>query len=416
MTAVLQEEKSRAQGSAAAPKHPPAAKAALQAALLTGGQDPHYAHGLAMALVANGVQVDVIGSDAIDSPQMHSTPGLRFFNSVGDTQEGNPAARIKRVLLSYARLMHYAATSKAGVLHILWNNKIQFFDRTLLMLYYKALGKKIVLTAHNVNAERRDSKDSPWNRFTLRTQYALAGHIFVHTKKMKDELQTQFHVPGRAVTVIPYGVNNAVPQSALTPAEARKRLGMAEDEKVILFFGAIKIYKGLEYLVAAFQKLASRNPGLRLVIAGERKKGHEKYWSAIKQAIDAGPNHERILQKIEFIPDAETELYFQAADVAVLPYTEIFQSGILFLAYSFGLPVIATDVGSFREDIIEGRTGFLCRPRDANALAEAIEKYFASDLFRNLPLRRREIRDDTFAQHSWEAVGEISRQVYEGLL
>ena len=87
------------------------------------------------------------------------------------------------------------------------------------------------------------------------------------------------------------------------------------------------------------------------------------------------------------------ELYLKGADVLVLPYKEIFQSGVLFLAYSFGLPVVATDVGSFREEIVEGSTGFLCQPGDPAELAKAIETYFASDLFKNLKVRRQELKD-----------------------
>ena len=75
------------------------------------------------------------------------------------------------------------------------------------------------------------------------------------------------------------------------------------------------------------------------------------------------------------------ELYIKAAGVLVLPYVHIFQSGVPFLAYSFGLPVIATDVGTLRQDIVEGRTGFVCRPQDSSDLARTIDKYFESELF-----------------------------------
>jgi len=89
---------------------------------------------------------------------------------------------------------------------------------------------------------------------------------------------------------------------------------------------------------------------------------------------------------------------------------------VLFLAHSFGLPVIAADVGSFREEIIEGRTGFLFNPGDALDLANSIERYFASNLYTNLANRRREIRDDASARHSWSIVGEMTRNVYAELL
>jgi glycosyltransferase involved in cell wall biosynthesis len=87
----------------------------------------------------------------------------------------------------------------------------------------------------------------------------------------------------------------------------------------------------------------------------------------------------------------------------------------MFLGYSFGLPVIATDVGSMREDIIEGRTGFLCKPRDAVDLADTIEKYFASRLFRQLADRRQEIRDYASLRYSWSNVAAMTHAVYQRL-
>ena len=82
---------------------------------------------------------------------------------------------------------------------------------------------------------------------------------------------------------------------------------------------------------------------------------------------------ERIIRKIEYVPDEDTEIYFKAADVLILPYTHVFQSGVLFLAYSFGLPAIAADVGSLREEIIEGETGLVFKPRDSVDLARKID-------------------------------------------
>jgi glycosyltransferase involved in cell wall biosynthesis len=96
----------------------------------------------------------------------------------------------------------------------------------------------------------------------------------------------------------------------------------------------------------------------------------------------------------------------------VIPYVEIFQSGVPFLSYSFGLPVIATDVGSLRNDVLEGKTGFLCRAKDPADLARAIRTYFASDLYRDLEMRRSEIREFANKRNSWTKVGEILTGVY----
>jgi D-inositol-3-phosphate glycosyltransferase len=389
----------------------------IQIGLLTGCQDRPYAFGLAVALIAKRVRVYIIGGDEIDSPELHVTPNLRFLNFRGNQHEKvGFTTKMSKLALYYARLMRFAARSEPRALHILWNNKIEWFDRTILMMCYKALGKKIALTAHNVNQARRDAKDSLLNRVTLRVQYRLCDRIFVHTKKMKDELCQDFGVPERAVTVIRHPINNAFPDTKLSPSEAKQRLGLRDDEKAILFFGRIRPYKGIEHLLAAFRKLAAEHLDYRLIIAGEPKKGSEEYRDEIEQIVKAEFAPGRIILKIQFIPDEEMEVYLKAADVLVLPYKEIFQSGVLFLAYSFGLPVVATDVGSFREEIVEGQTGFLCQPGDAAELARAMERYFASDLYRNLKTRRQEIKDYADANHSWNAVADLTRNAYAEML
>ena len=398
------------------PADVPSLRPEIEVGLLTGCQDRPYVFGLSTILAAKHVNVDVIGSDEVDGPEMHNTPKLRFLNlRKSRRQKVNPARKVSRLLAYYLRLMGYAANEKPKILHILWNNKFETFDRTVLMLYYKMQGKKIVLTVHNVNQARRDAKDSPLNRLTLRIQYRLADHIFVHTQKMKSELFEDFGVKEENVTVIPFGINNAVPQTDLTTALAKQALGIPSGEKVILFFGRMRPYKGLEHLLGAYERLSKQRSDYRLIVAGEPKKGSEEYIDEIRRIIQRIDKDERIVCKLQFIPDEDTELYFKAADVLALPYKEIFQSGVMFLAYSFGLPVVAANVGSFSEEIIEGRTGFLCNPNDVDDLAGAIERYFASDLYRDLDDRRSQIRDYANEHHSWDVVAERTLKVYTQL-
>jgi glycosyltransferase involved in cell wall biosynthesis len=385
-------------------------------ALLTGGVDRQYAYGLAMALVSSGIRVEVVGGDSIDSPEMHTTSDLEFVN-LWPSRENKATlmSKIWRTARDYASLVRYAAVAKPRVFHILWNRKIEFVDRVLLMLYYKLLGKKIVLTVHNVNQARRDGRDSWVNRLTLGIQYRYSDHLFVHTNKMKEELIEDFGADERRITVIRYPLNNALPDTDLTPAEAKLGLGFKEHEKVILFLGKIKPYKGIEHLLTAFHKLVSGDDSYRLVVAGEVQKGNESYMKSLEEKI-CGQDRNKILLRKEYIPDEEMEIYLKAGDVLVLPYNEIFQSGVLFLSYSFGLPVIVTDVGSFREEIVEGKTGYLCPPGDPVAMARTIEYYFESDLYRNLGTRRQEIKEYAEMNHSWGAVADQTRSAYAALL
>jgi D-inositol-3-phosphate glycosyltransferase len=385
--------------------------------LLTGCQDRPYVFGLAMALASRNVSLDVVGNEEVDGPEMHITPNLHFLNvRESRRRKANPAKKLLELLAYYLRLIRYAMRTDSRILHILWNNKFEVFDRTILMQYYKMLGKKIALTAHNVNQARRDSKDSPLNRLTLKTQYRLADHIFVHTQKMKSELVEDFRVAEEKITIIPFGINNAVPHTQLTTAEAKRRLGIKPSEGVILFFGRVRPYKGVENLLAAYEQLLTRGSDYRLIIAGEPKKESQDYLNEIQRTVSRIDGAGRVISKIEFIPDADVEKYFKAADVLALPYKEIFQSGVMFLAFSFGLPVIAADVGSFKEEIIENRTGFLCNPSDPVDFANTIEKYFESELYRNLEDHRQDIRDFANARHSWDVVADKTVAVYAELL
>ena len=149
----------------------------------------------------------------------------------------------------------------------------------------------------------------------------------------------------------------------------------------------------------------------QLIVAG-RPKGCEPYWREVQQQIEQSGMRERVIEKIEYIPDEDVELYFKAADVLMLPYNHVFQSGVLFLGYSFGLPVIATDVGCMKEEIVEGKTGFVCRAQDTQDLGKVIDHYFSSALYKNLEARRPEIQAYANERYSWTAVGDVTRRVY----
>jgi D-inositol-3-phosphate glycosyltransferase len=389
--------------------------AAGEVALLTGGQDPNYAFGLATTLSQRGIHVRVVGNKWVDNIDFHTSDRVTFVDCGSLRTNAGFLAKLFQLTGYYARLIAYVTFRSPKIVHILWNNKVEYLDRTLLTPYFKCLGKKIVLTAHNVNKAQRDSCDSVINRLTLRVQYRLADQIFVHTEKMKSELVQEFGVSPQRVVVIPFGINIAVPDTQLTVTGAKHRLGIRTGERTILFFGRIVPYKGLEYLLEAFHGLVRRDANYRLIIAGEPMKGFESYMDDIRRAI-AGDGADRILCRLEFIPDHETEVYFKAADILVLPYRSIFESGVLYMAYRFGLPVIASDVGSFREELTNSGAGFIFEPGNSAALAAELEVFFESELYQDARKHRRHIRECSSARHSWEIVGEITERVYSGLL
>src|SRR6202011_1889399 len=110
----------------------------------------------------------------------------------------------------------------------------------------------------------------------------------------------------------------------LTSGDAKRMLGIADSDKTILCYGQIAPYKGLGYLIAAFAEVLRGDESYRLIIAG-KPKWNQDYWNQIeKLMVDNGVRH-RVIERIEHVPDEETELYFKAADVLVLSYTQVFQ-------------------------------------------------------------------------------------------
>ena len=385
-------------------------------ALLTGGSDKPYAFGLAGALSAEGIALDFIGSDELDCPEIHAVDQLRFLNLRGDQREDVSAIRkLLRIALYYARLMRYAATTEAAILHILWNNRIELFDRTVLMLYYRLLGRRIVLTAHNVNVAARNGVDNRFNRWSLRVQYRLCHHIFVHTKAMREQLAADFGIAADRISVIPFGLNDTIPRTHIPKADARHRLGLPADARVLLLFGQIAPYKGVEHLVEALAILAASGDRVHVVIAGKIKRGHETYWAGLERRIEQLGLGDVITRTIGFVPDDQVEPYFAAADAVVIPYVSIFQSGVPFLAFSFGLPVIATDVGSLREDVTP-ETGRLCRPQQPADLARAITDFYRSDLYLSPAATAVRIRQFAVERHSWSTVARTTAAVYATVL
>jgi len=375
----------------------------------------HYELGLLSGLVSMPLHMDVIGSNYVMHSHILQNKNITFLNYFGDRSPNvSIIKKAYRIIKYYFLIIRYTLKTDSNLFHIQSINKFEIFDRTVLMVYYKMFRKKIIFTAHNIDKGERDEKNTFGNKFSLNFLYKIVDHLIVHTDKMRLQLIENFDVPESKITVIPHGIMDVVPKTNMTPTEARGKLDLTAKDKVILFFGNIAPYKGLEYLILALSKLVGKYSDLRVVLAGNIKDCKE-YWEDVQKTIQEHGLSRNIISRIEHIPDGEVEIYFKYADVLALPYKHIFQSGVIFLSYNFGLPVIATDVGSLREDIIEGRTGFICKPESPDDLAEKIETYFYSDLYRNLKENRAKIIQNANERYSWRKIGEKTYSLYTSL-
>ena len=192
---------------------------------------------------------------------------------------------------------------------------------------------------------------------------------------------------------------------------------MDADAHVLLFFGNIAPYKGVDDLIRALSELVRDDNRLILLIVGNVKdRSCRAYRQELERLIVAVKMSDHVRKEFRHVPDEEVGLFFKAADISILPYRRVYQSGVLGLSYSQGLPVIAADVGCLKDDIVDGATGFVFRAGDAADLAVKIRAYFKSDLFRNLEANAPKITAYGGARLSWSANAERTYAVYERLL
>src|SRR5438876_4990529 len=182
---------------------------------------------------------------------------------------------------------------------------------------------------------------------------------------------------------------------------ARGSLSIRLDKKVILFFGLIRDYKGLDLLIEAMKELSDEYV---LLIAGEVYGSFEKY----QKIIDEHRLQARILLHTKYIPDKEVPLYFSAADVCILPYRTATQSGITGMAYHFELPLIVSNAGGLSEVVREDLTGIVLTELSPTGISKAIQEFFDKDLRTAFQENMRKFK----AKYSWESLGQAILEFY----
>lgn len=241
-------------------------------------------------------------------------------------------------------------------------------------------GVKAITMLDNVIPHEKRFFDTAFTRYFLKRNDAFVAM----SEKVKADLLSLR--PDAKVILLPHPLYDHF-GAPLPMAEARKKLGIQDDRKVSLFFGFIRDYKGLDLLIDAMAMLPADHV---LIIAGEPYGDIAKYHEAIaRQGLK-----DRVVDHIRYIADQEVPMFFSAADAVVLPYKSATQSGITAIAYHFGTPVIATDVGGLKESVEHDRTGLIVSEPEAGAIAEAIAGFHASGRASAYRARIAELREE----------------------
>ena len=249
-------------------------------------------------------------------------------------------------------------------------------------------GTRVVLVCDNLVPHEKRPGDRELTRWMLSNS---DGYLVMSESVERDLDMLKPGAPRRRVHHPFYAQFD---QNRWTRETARAQLGIAPDAELVLFFGYIRAYKGLDLLLDAWPRVRAQRPRATLVVAGEFYEDSAPYRAQIERV--GSDQSVRLLDR--YIPDPEVEALFKAADVTVLPYRSATQSGVTHVAYALGVPVITTDVGGLAETVRPGQTGLVVPPADPEGLAGAIVAYFEE----NMAPRLREGVARLQAEHSWD--------------
>lgn len=323
--------------------------------LVSNGFQPNYEKAYANGLAHNGVPVELVGSDRTLYAELAA--GIKAINLRG-SQNPNRSKLTKALnLLSYViKLYARIYIQHPHVLHLNGLLLGGVGPKAVIELMLCRFGaKRLWLTVHNLVPH---GKHAHAGQFFLRLLYRIPHLLVVHTEKMKHDLICRYGVPSERIVVMQHGVDEVPERAAWSQP--------TPDLKVLLF-GGVMPYKGVDLFLQALTHC--HDVAINATLAGEAR--DSAYAAQIDRMIgEVRPPH-NVKWVRGYIPEHEVQGFFERADVVVMPYRHIDQSGVLFTAYRFGAPVVCFDVGAFR-DYVPEYAGQVVRSQTAQALAEAL--------------------------------------------
>ncbi|NNF02274.1 MAG: glycosyltransferase family 4 protein [Bacteroidia bacterium] len=274
--------------------------------------------------------------------------------------------KVLNYLIGYTRALFLCKTKgiKVIILHYFQGTVQDLFP----YLLSKLLGLKTIVIVHDIVSMANNDIQAMKELILIK----FSDHLVVHNQFSKQQLQEV--ISGKRkdeISVVHHGAFKQLTDDSITREIAREKLGLSSKAQYILFFGKIKSTKGLDVLLNAMPKV---NNDINLIIAGNPwKDDFEKYQSI----IDKFELQHRVILNISYISDQDREYYFKACDALILPYKEIFQSGVMLMALSYSLPIVASDLESNKEIIRHEENGMLFRSEDSEDLAGQVNNLFA---------------------------------------
>ena len=294
-------------------------------------------------------------------------------------------------LFTFKDLIKNMNEFKPDVTHLQLGGAIVDFA---LLPFFKSY--PLVATFHDVKLHTGEPHSCRQN-FIRHWVRKYSNQIFVHGGKLKEIMIKEYNLPNEKVHAIPIG------EHEVAPFKKYERKNLKEDGNLILFFGRIWKYKGLEYLIKAEPMITKEVPDAKIIIAGT---GED-----FKKYEEMMANRDNFIVYNYRIPYKEGAELFQRCSVVALPYIDASQSGVIPTAYGFKKPVVVTDIGAIPEIVDDGITGFIVPPKNPEALADAIVKLLKDN---NL---RKQMGENAYKKLktdlSWDKIAEKTIRVYK---
>ncbi len=363
----------------------------------------HYTYNLCRALAERGHELTLVTGAGYELEGLAELPaGVRLVKAIGRfTARPRPSwpgfalrlARRAEAVLDAFRVAALARRLRPDVVHLHCTNSVAL----VYLALFRLLGLRVAYTAHVVKPHEPMPFENVVYGWIHRLSRLVIAHCEVDRRRLVDELAVD---PARIV-VIPHGEYGFFERGRTLPerAAARAELGLEQHEEVALFFGYIREYKGLDLLLDVWPAVVEARPRARLVIAGDPV----RLPPARRQELERQADRLGAVHRFAYVPFSAVPGYFAAADALVMPYRSLSQSGVLYLALSLGMPVVATRVGALPEVLSDGDSALLVPPESTAALTAAVVRVLGDPGLRDRLARggRRVAQ-----RHSWPAIAE----------
>ncbi|MFC1474628.1 glycosyltransferase family 4 protein [bacterium] len=347
------------------------------------GGAQHYVHSLANAVSEHGMDVGVLTSNHCDIADLPRTYQLHDYVTMWDFEELPTFSFIEKWRRRLKRYSVYSAFWDTALKTVRETRPdIVHFQDVVFEIDYQFI-RKIARTGvvtgdtvHNVlpfgeggKAPEDVTRRHPWVLWQRRRIYSLFDFLLFHSDGGRNDFIRYYGDNYKHLDITMHGEFTLYEKSKLSKEEARRKAGLPPDAPVLLSFGAIRKYKGLDIAIKTLAAVREHVPDTMLLVAGNigSDVDMESYYELAKHLGVA----EAILWRLEYIPNEEVGDLYAAADIALLTHRMVYQSGVQLLAWHFGTPMVASSVGGLAEMIESGRTGIMFPDGDHKSAADA---------------------------------------------